>query len=115
MPAFRLRSFRRYALAFALVQGAVLALGPLAEARLARAAREAGVERGHDRHCVPLHLADHCAFCQIATARARKSDTAKLRAAGRELPAAAPPARAEPPARRPLTLLRSRAPPPLPA
>jgi hypothetical protein len=113
MSAPRLSRFRRYALAYVLLQGALLAFGPLAEARLARPADTLGVEQAHDSHCVPLHQAEHCAFCQIAGARVRKSEGTILRVPGRETRFTAPPSRRELVGLPSPSLLRSRAPPPL--
>lgn len=75
--------FRRLALVVAFAQGLLYAAAPFAEAQLDRAPARAGIERSHSPECTRLHQPDKCAFCQLATARARRTDGATLRASGR--------------------------------
>jgi hypothetical protein len=75
--------FRHLALLVALAQGLLFAAAPFAEARLEHAPRQAGIERRHTHACTPLHQPDKCAFCQLGTARARRTDAVTLEAGGR--------------------------------
>lgn len=75
--------FRRLALVVAFAQGSLYAAAPFAEAQLDRAPAGAGIERSHSAECTRLHQPDKCAFCQLATARARRTDGPTLQASGR--------------------------------
>ena len=71
------------ALVFAVGQGLLYASLPFAEARMEHPPATAGVESRHSHDCVPLHQPDKCAFCQLATMRARRTEAVSVQAEGR--------------------------------